>query len=255
MKFARNFAAKASLALIASSIAFAPAHAGIPVIDAGNLSQNIVSALESVSQTAQQIQQYQLQLQQYENMLKNTAAPAAYIWDQAQATMTSLNSAINTLNTYKQQLGSIDSYLSKFQDLSYYRNSSCFTSAGCSATQFAAVSKDADKLSAESQKKANDAVFKGLDQQQTQLQQDAARLQSLQSRAQGATGQMQAIQYANQLASAQTNQLLQIRALLIAEQNAVATRNQALADKEAREKAASEQLRKGAYTASTTRTF
>jgi hypothetical protein len=38
---------------------------------------------------------------------------------------------------------------------------------------------------------------------------------------------MQAIGYANQLASQQANQLLQIRGLLIAQQNAIATRMQA----------------------------
>lgn len=58
---------------------------------------------------------------------------------------------------------------------------------------------------------------------------------------------MQALGYANQLASQQSNQLLQIRALLIAQQNAVGTKMQADADKEAREAAASAQLRGGIY--------
>jgi P-type conjugative transfer protein TrbJ len=61
------------------------------------------------------------------------------------------------------------------------------------------------------------------------------------------SGQLEAIGYANQLASHQSNQLLQIRALLIAQQNAIATRNQALADREAKEAAASAQLRTGTY--------
>ncbi|EDA7616259.1 conjugal transfer protein TrbJ, partial [Salmonella enterica subsp. enterica serovar Typhimurium] len=46
-------------------------------------------------------------------------------------------------------------------------------------------------------------------------------------------------------ASAQTNQLLQIRSLLVAQQNAAATLAQAQADKEAQQAAASEQLRNG----------
>ena len=61
------------------------AQAGIPVIDGGNLVQNVMTAIESVAQTLKQIEQYQTQLQQYENMLQNTMAPAAYIWDQAQS--------------------------------------------------------------------------------------------------------------------------------------------------------------------------
>ena len=70
---------------------------------------------------------------------------------------------------------------------------------------------------AQAQKQANDGLFKGIDQQQDSLQADARQLERLQSAAQGAVGQMQAIQYANQLASAQGNQLLQIRGLLIAQ--------------------------------------
>lgn len=67
----------------------------------------------------------------------------------------------------------------------------------------------------------------------------------MQTQATGAQGQMEAIQAANQLASAQTNQLLQIRSLLVAQQNAAATLAQAQADKEAQQAAASEQLRNG----------
>jgi P-type conjugative transfer protein TrbJ len=63
------------------------------------------------------------------------------------------------------------------------------------------------------------------------LKADARQLERLQSAAQGANGQMQAIGYANQLASQQANQLLQIRGLLIAQQNAMATKMQADADR------------------------
>lgn len=66
---------------------------------------------------------------------------------------------------------------------------------------------------------------------------------------------MQALGYANQLASQQANQLLQIRALLIAQQNAVATRMQAEADREAQQQVASEQLRRGAFQASPARSW
>ena len=215
-----------------------PAHAtGIPVIDGANLSQNIMTAVESVAQTLKQIEQYRTQLQQYENMLQNTLAPAAYIWDQAQSTIDGLMNATNTLNHYKQQLGSLDRYLNKFQDVNYYRSSPCFTSAGCSAAEWATL-KQVQQFASESQKQANDALFRGLEMQQTNLQNDAATLQRLQSSAQGASGQMQALGYANQLASQQANQLLQIRGLLIAQQNAVATRMQAEADKEAQQAAA-----------------
>ncbi|MCW5239100.1 P-type conjugative transfer protein TrbJ [Verminephrobacter eiseniae] len=248
-------AAKLALAVaLSSTLTVTPVQAGIPVIDSINLSQNVVTAIESVVQTLKQIDQYNTQLQQYQNQLQNTMAPTAYIWDQAQSTINGLMDATNTLNYYKNQLGSLDSYISKFQDVNYYRSSPCFTAAGCSDAERAALQNVA-KLASESQKKANDALFKGIDKQQTNLTADAATLQRLQSAAQGATGQMQAIGYANQLASQQANQLLQIRGLLIAQQNAMATKMQADADKAAQTQAADEQFRRGSFKPSTGRTW
>lgn len=233
----RRLAAHAALVIALSTGPFTAQAVGIPVIDGANLSQTVMTAIESVAQTLKQIEQYQTQLQQYETQLQNTVAPAAYIWDRAQSTINGLMSAVDTLNYYKGQLGGVDAYLGKFQDVAYYRGSPCFSSAGCTATEWAAMNENR-RLASESQKKANDALFRGLDRQQDALRADARTLEQLQSRAQGAGGQMQALGYANQLASQQANQLLQIRGLLIAQQNAVATRMQAEADLEARQQAA-----------------
>lgn len=224
----------------------APAHAGLPVLDASNLSQNIISATENVAHTLKQIQQYQTQLQQYENMLQNTTAPATQIWDAATTTMNQLRGSIDTLNYYKASLGSIDAYLGKFKDTSAYRGSPCYSFRGCTPAEWSAMA-ESERIGSESQKKANDALFRGLDRQQDGMQADARQLQRLQYAAQGTTGQLEAIGYANQLASHQSNQLLQIRALLIAQQNSIATRNQALADREAKESAAAAQLRAGGF--------
>ncbi|HLP81980.1 MAG TPA: conjugal transfer protein TrbJ, partial [Nitrosomonas sp.] len=82
---------------------------------------------------------------------------------------------------------------------------------------------------------------------------DAKTLERLQSSAQSATGRLEALQYANQFASQQANQLLQIRGLMMAQQNAMATRMQAEADREAQEAASAEKLRKGGYRSSQVR--
>jgi P-type conjugative transfer protein TrbJ len=253
------FAAKSALGALVFALALpgvmAPVQAtGIPVIDGANLTQTVMTAVESVAQTLKQIEQYRTQLQQYENMLQNTAAPAAYIWDHATSTMSQLRGAIDTLGYYKNQVGSLDGYLAKFQDVSYYRSSACFN-MGCTKSEWDAMAKNSAKLGSEAQKKANDALFKGLDQQQDAMENDARQLGRLQSSAQGATGQMQAIGFANQLASNQANQLLQIRGLLIAQQNAMATRQQAVADQEARIQAADEQAMKGQYNQSTRKAY
>jgi P-type conjugative transfer protein TrbJ len=219
--------------------ASSPTWAGMPVIDGANLSQNLMTAFQSVEQTLKQIQQYQTQLEQYENMLRNTVAPAAYVWDKADAIIRKVTDLNSTIDYYKRRAGSIDGYLSKFQNVNYYRGSPCFKRDGCSAAE-KRTRKDAQTLGSEAIKISNDGVFRGLDQQQRQLQTDADQLVLLQSRAQGAEGQMAAIQYGNQLASHQANQLLQVRAMLIAQQQAEATRAQVAADREAQQQAAHE---------------
>jgi P-type conjugative transfer protein TrbJ len=250
-----------SAARVASTLAFslgigwaAPASAQWAVFDAANVVQSTITATENISQTLKQIQQYQTQLQQYENMLRNTAAPTSNVWDQAQTTMNQLRASIDTLVYYKNTLGSVDTYLGKFKDMNTYQASRCFSFNGCTQAEWEAM-QASQRLGSEAQKKANDALFRGLDRQQDAMVADARQLERLQVSAQGAQGQVQAIGYANQLASHQANQLLQIRALLIAQQNAVATRSEVIADREAREAAAAVQLRAGTYQPSPVRTW
>lgn len=240
------FAAKTATVAFAISCIFSePADAGgIPVIDVTNVMQTTISAINNVQSVQKQIEQYTTQLQQYQNMLQNTLAPAAYVWDQVNGTINKLLQAQDMLNYYKNQAGSIDAYLSRYQDVAYYRSSPCFTATGCTDAQRQALA-DVQVNGSEAQKRANDAVLKGVDQQQQTLVTDAANLRSLQAQASSAQGQMQAIQAANQLASAQTNQLLQLRGLLVAQQAAAATRAQIVADREAQQAAASAQLRDG----------
>ncbi|MDD4616144.1 MAG: P-type conjugative transfer protein TrbJ [Alphaproteobacteria bacterium] len=222
----------AAAAFLAFFVLWPPqAHAqGIPVIDASSLAQIITQGL-------QQIQQYQTQLQQYANQLQNTATPPSYIWDQAVNTMTQLKNSIDTLSGYTSSYGSLNSYLNNFQATSSYQSSPCFSSTGCTQAQWGALETQ-QRFGSQVQKDTLDAEIKGLVQQQNALITDANTLQNLQTGAQSATGQMQAIQYANQLASNQANQLLQIRALLVAQQNAQAARAQVVADREAQEDAA-----------------
>jgi len=230
------------------------AFAALPVIDGTNLSQNTVTALENVVHTLKQIQQYKTQLEQYQNMLQNTAAPPSYIWDMASNTIRDLRSSIDTLRYYKSTLGSVDGYLEKFKDTNSYRNSPCFTTRGCTASEWASM-RDAQDWGSQSQKYTNDATLRTIDRQQEALEADARQLERIQRSAQSANGQMQAIGYANQLASQQANQLLQMRAILTMQLNLIATRNQALADKEALQAAAAAQFYKSTYRPSPLRSW
>lgn len=230
-----------------------PARAGgIPVFDAANLQQTAISAVEAVNQTIKQIEQYALQLQQYEDMIKNSIAPAAYVWDQAQRTMNKIIALQDQLDFYMNQAGDVNTYMRKFGSASAYRNSPYFA-APTQENKKAIL--ESEELGSEAQKHANDNVVKTLENQQAALKEDAANLEQLQAKAQGAQGRMEAIQYANQLASHQNNQLLQLRALMMAKIAAENAREQTLAAREARQQAASESLLESRYKESPTRNW
>lgn len=226
------------------------AHAtGIPVFDATNLQQNAVSALESVNQTIKQIEEYALQLQQYEDQIKNSLAPAAYVWSKAQNTMNKIMDLQNALNGYINTAGNMDSYLAKFGNVNTYKSSPYFGASGGSKEQ-AEKLMESETVGSEAQKTANDNMMRTLEQQQQALREDAANLEQIQSSATSAQGRMEAIQYANQLAAHQSNQLLQLRALMMAQQAAEAARNQTISAREARQQAADEKALESRFTES-----
>ena len=208
-----------------------PVHAGgIPVFDAANTA-------EAIAQKLKQIQEYQTQLQQFENQIRNTVAPAAYIWAKAEHTMNRLIQAQNLIKYYVEQ-GGIENYLLRYRNASFYSGSPCFQlGVKCSAAAFQEVI-EGQKNSTESQEAANDSLLRGLEKHHDDMPLDAAHLELLQSNAQTAEGRMEAIQYANQLAAHQANQLLQMRNMMIAKYNAENARQQAQVDAEAMQQAA-----------------
>ncbi len=213
-----------ALVLVAALPATSPG-TGIPVLDVSNLTQNIVTALHQVMAYTQQVSQYELQLQQYANQVKNTVAPVAQVWQAAQQTM---NGVLGTVSMF-QNGSQLQNYLNQYQNVNYW------LSASPSAYTYQTAGSVA-------QKQANDAMVKGIVQQQAQIQADAASLERLQAQAGSADGQMKALTAANQLAALQQEQLLQIRELLLQEQQALAARNATLANDEAMREAATKQF-------------
>ena len=205
---------------------------GMAVIDTANITQTSVSALEAVKQTGKQIQQYHKQLLTYEKLLVDTTAPAAYVWSKAQQTMNKLTHAQNMLNYYTQG-GGVEHYLARYRNAAYYSKSNCFKlGVKCSADELKEMTRGQEN-STQAQKYANDALMRGIEQHQADIAANAVELQNLQVNAQTAKGRLEAIQYASQIASQQANQLLQIRALMVAHHNAENARYQAEVDQKA----------------------
>ncbi|WP_010188106.1 P-type conjugative transfer protein TrbJ [Sphingomonas sp. PAMC 26605] len=233
------------LAVLAAPLA-TPVEAQFAVVDVANVHQTTVTALQSVAATAKQVQQYQTQLQQYQNMLQNTLAPTAYVWSQAQSTIDGLQQSASSLSSLTRQTGGIDAYLNKFKDPNAYRSSPCFGATGCSPAQLAAM-KAQQSANQQVLMASNADVLRGISQQQTSLKSEAANLEQMQRNAQGATGQAQALGYANQFAANQANQLLALRQQLMSQQAATLAVQQAAMDEKAMRAAASEKARAGTY--------
>lgn len=214
------------------------ANAQIATIDAGNIVQSTISAQQAITQTAQQLQQYQAQLQQLQNQIQNTTNPSSFQWDNANATINNVLASVNTINGYKTQAGSMAAYLSQYSDTSQYQTTSCIGKGGCTGAQIQQLSAS-QTTGSDSQKTANDNMLLNINAQQQQLQSDANNVAVLQQNAQTSTGQMEALQAANQLASNQAVQLMQIRSLMIAQQTAEATRAETIVDQEAQQQASS----------------
>ena len=238
-KFKRHsFVRGISAAVVAMST---PSAFAVPTADAPNLTVNITNTLENIQQGLRQVQQVQTQLAAYENMVRNSLAPVTSIWTQTQQTMNALRSTIDTVTYYKNAAGSIDNYIARFKSLADYRSSPCYTGS-CTPEQWLALAQN-KMVGLEALKKTADAAIRTVDQQQQTLVADADQLHQLQLSANSAGGQMEALGYSNQLASHTVNQLLQIRGVLVNQQNLMATQAQIQLDKSGSDAAASERFR------------
>jgi P-type conjugative transfer protein TrbJ len=227
----RILAAKISLA-ITLALAAPSANAQISVIDVANVRQTTVSALQNVATVAKQIQQYQTQLQQYQNMIQNTVGAPVQLWQQATQTIDSLQGQVNQISSFARQAGDVNTYMNQFKNPSYYQTNAC-TSGNCTAAQRDGGSVRYARARTTSQMAANADAMNGINSAMTTLASDGQRLDQLQANATGASGQMQALSYANQFAAQQASELQKIRGVLLAQSAALTAQSQYQLDRDA----------------------
>lgn len=115
------------------------AHAQLIVEDIANLPHNILTSVKAVEQVSEQVKQYKLAVQEFELMVKNSAAPYFYVYDQVKSfdeNVEDLKERFSQFTDPKE----VDKYFKKYYDLNWYRSSPCFQMGGCS-------SADLDRLS------------------------------------------------------------------------------------------------------------
>jgi P-type conjugative transfer protein TrbJ len=215
------------------------AQAQIPVTDYANTYQNTTTALNSVKSVAQgaqqlatQVNQYQTQLNQYANEIKQATglAQAAQIYQQFQQTQQQLQSLYGQFANG----GNLQQYLSQFQSVGYWSQ--------VPPGNYSQAANTSWNQNSQTQKGSDDKWAQSLAQHQQLLSQDAAALERAQTNANTAEGQMQAIQASAQVNAAVAQQLLEIHALLVQQQEALQARQASQANEEAMGKALNDKI-------------
>jgi P-type conjugative transfer protein TrbJ len=196
-----------ALALLAPGMA----RAQFTVTDIVAEAQTTETAIQTTAAVAKQIQQYEMQVQQYQNMLQNTAAPLTNIYRQVTADISGAQNAADGVTRLVAAGQSLTQYLSQFSGGGISSSTDfCATEGLCTPSQFAAA-QAAQGAAAQAR---DAALVAGSQTQLASLQSQATDLQAMGQAAQGATGQMQALGYSNQIGAVAAGADLQIASIL-----------------------------------------
>lgn len=237
--FGRTARALCAATLIASSsVTYSPpAKAQFFVID-------IIAELNTYLTYFQTLTAY---IEQINEWRENVEAMADYVTSPYEETVNGLLDVVDLVDSHMGEYGGIDSYLALFQDTPFYRATECFSNnIRCTQGRIAELMRT-DQIGLQGVKRSNDRLFRGIEQQQRNLRTDSARLRDMSARVNGVQGRNAQVQAAAQLANEQAHQLLQIRTLLVAQQQAQATESQLKANRDARHQAVDEVLRSGEF--------
>lgn len=212
------------------------------VTDPTNLVENVISAVQQVNAVLHQLEQYKTQLDQYTAQLRDIAAPAVFVWDLGKDTVETGVRVTRRLADFKQQIRDVNDALRPLGDPDYYRWSPCYNARAAAHGDCGVILsalQEKQRANLQTQHEANEQMFASLDDQHNSMTKRQARLQELIKTSQGADGQMKVLQAANQLTSAQIAELMEIRSLMITQQNiAVEEKRAQLAQKAAADAAA-----------------
>ena len=195
------------------------------VTDPGNLVQSVISAIQDINAVLKQVEQYKTQLDQYTAQLRDIAAPAAYVWDLVDDTVATAQKVSEKFGDRRKLLKDVHASLKQLGEPDYYRNSPCYGKSGVDRTlkggcgALLEALRTAQEEGVQAQYEANEELFETLEKQHESMTKRLERTQKLVKNSQDAKGQLQAVQATNQLASAQIAELMEIRSLLITQQN------------------------------------
>ena len=201
------------------------------VIDSSNLAQNIIAAQEAMAQTQNQINQLRNQLLQYQRMLQDAMNPGDWAWGDIQDTINQLKNTMGSIKSLSSMAGGFDQLLSQFGSYDDYISGSGY---GGGHTSASAGLMAGDYAGSRMQKDTADDLLRLIKEQEEQLDQYHSQFEKLKNNASSAEGQQEAIQAGNQILSMEVQLLTQIHALMMAQNNMLASVVQTENNKQAR---------------------
>lgn len=191
-----------------------------PVIDYTAIAESIKQGLQQIQIYTNAVSQLQTQINTYEHQVLQATgiAQAAQIYSQVQSLEYQVT---GTLNMFRNG-GGLQGYIQNAQDVNYWLAASNTSYTGNPGSYWSTT-----------QKTANDQMVNLIAQEEKQIEADTRVLSQLQSQSRSAGTQRAALDVANQLSSLQQKQLMEIRTLMVSEQQALAARNASTANGEA----------------------
>jgi len=213
-----------SIALVAimavETVCPAPAHAGVPGLFATEFTQ-LLNYVELAGQLEQQVLMVENQLNQLLDMAKHGITITDQLFGTVASDITTLRQIVNTGQSLSYTLANMDgTFRLRFPGYS-------------TSTNYGQSYQTWSQTSLDSTLGALNAA--GL--QNSQFNSDEALLQTLQGQSESAVGRMQAIEVGNQIAENQSEQLMKLRQLMMADMQSKASYQGALVQAEATKQA------------------
>lgn len=181
-------------------------YAQIIVEDLANLPHNILASVEAVKMVEEQIKQYKILKEEFELIVKNSAAPYFYVYNEVQNfddNVERLKQRFSKFSDSKE----VDKYFKQYYDINWYRTSPCFKAGGCSNEDLERLKKqrldrinDMTKISSNLKKDLTDWT----NNQKARYE----RLKKLNNAAQKAEGHFEIQSYQAQYLSEMTQELI-----------------------------------------------
>ena len=184
------------------------AYAQLIVEDIANLPHNILTSVKVVEQVSEQVKQYKLAMQEFELMVKNSAAPYFYVYDQVKSFDENVEDLKERFSQFTDP-NEVDKYFKKYYDMNWYRSSPCFQMGGCS-------SADLDRLSEQRAERIKNLtnissnIKKSMTKWAVDQKERYNRLQRLNQEVKKAEGHFQVQAYQAQYSSEMVKEMVQL---------------------------------------------